>query len=112
MPGNRDQLTEELSERLRTFVEKGDPTALLDAAVLGLLRDLAGTFTLGTRYAVTGEVANAITVLVAVHWLRYQLLPHPQDQDDLQACLKWAAALLPIRPDLVPEPVRAHLGQP
>ena len=51
-------------------------------------------------------------MLVAVHWARYQLLPEGQDQSDLQACLKWSAALLPIAPHLVPEPVRAHLAGP
>lgn len=111
MPGNRDQLTEELSQRVRRLGENRDPAAVLDAAVPGLLRDLAGTFTLNTRYAVTPEVARALTVLVAVHWLRSQLLPAGQDQDDLQACLSWSAVLLPLAPELVPEPVRAHLGR-
>jgi hypothetical protein len=111
MPGNRDQLTEELSERLRRLAEKGEVAAVLDAAVPGMLRDLAGTFILNTRYAVTPEVATALKVLVAVHWLRSQLLPAGQDYDDLQACLSWSAVLLPLAPELVPEPVRAHLSR-
>jgi hypothetical protein len=112
MPANREQLTEELSERIRRFGEQRDPMAVLDAVVPGLARDLAGTFKLGVREAVTADVASAMTVLVAVHWIRSQLLPPGQDQDDLEACLSWSAVLLPIRPELVPEPIRAHLGQP
>jgi hypothetical protein len=109
MAGNRDQLTAELSERIRLFAEERDLTAVLDAEVPGMLRDLRATFTLGQRYPVTPEVAQAMKVLVAVHWIRSQLLPPGQSEDDLQACLQWSAVLLPIAPELVPEPVRAHL---
>ena len=41
-----------------------------------------------------------------------QLLPEGQNQDDRQACLKWSAALLPVAPDLVPEPMRARWPAP
>ena len=112
MRGNRDQLIEELGERLRIFAEYGDPTGVLDAAVPGLTRDLAETLTQDSRDAAAPDVARTLTALVGVHWLRYQLLPDGQDQDDLRACLKWSAVLLPVAPDLVPGPVRAWLGRP
>lgn len=111
MSGNREQLTEELAARMRRFAEHSDPTAVLDAAVPGLARDLGETFTEGVRYAVP-DVSSALTVLVGVHWIRSQLLPPGQDLDDLRACLKWSEALLLIAPELVPEPIRAHLGRP
>jgi hypothetical protein len=112
MPGNQDQLIEELSERIQTFGKSGDPAAVLDAAVPGLARDLAETLTQDPPDGGSSDVGRAVTALVAVHWIRYQLLPGGQDQDDLRACLKWSAALLPVAPDLVPEPVRAYLGRP
>jgi hypothetical protein len=112
MAGNREQLTEELFARLQAFGESGDATVLLDAAVPALSRNLTETFPMGSRFAVTSDVARAITALVAVHWTRSQLLPDGQDQDDLRACLQWSRVLLAVRPDLVPEPVRARLGQP
>ena len=56
-----------------------------------------------------GDLLGALDVLTTVHWIRYQLLPEGQDQDDLQACLHWSATLLPVAPHLVPEPVRTHL---
>ncbi len=111
MRRSRDQLIEELSERIRTFGESGDPTGVLDVAVPGLARDLAESLTQHSRDAAP-NVASAVTALVAAHWIRYQFLPDGQDQDDLQACLKWSAALLPVAPDLVPEPVRTYLGRP
>ncbi len=112
MRGNRDQLIEELSERIQTFGESGDSTRVLDAAVPGLARDLAETLYSDSQVEITPDVARALTALVAVHWIRSQLLPDGQDQDDLRACRKWSAPLLAVAPDLVPEPVRAHLGRP
>lgn len=44
-----------------------------------------------------------------MHWVRYQLLPEGEDQDDLRDCLRWSAVLLRVAPQLVPEPVRAYL---
>ena len=110
MRRSRDQLIEELSERIRTFAESGDPTGVLDAAVPGLARDLDESLTQHSRDAAP-NVVPAVIALVSVHWIRYQILPNGQDQDDLRACLKWSAALLPVAPELVPEPVRAHLGR-
>jgi hypothetical protein len=39
MPGHRDQLIDELSERMQAFAKSGDSTGVLDAAVPGLARD-------------------------------------------------------------------------
>jgi hypothetical protein len=111
MPENRDQLIEELGKRIQTFDESGDPTGVLDAAVPGLARDLAETLWSPTYIDVTPDVLMAMTVLVALHWMRYQLLPDGQDQDDLQACLRWAPTLRAMAPDQVPEPVQAYLDQ-
>jgi hypothetical protein len=47
-----------LSERMQTFGESGDPPGVLDAEVPGLVRYLAETFTLGSRYAVAPDVAK------------------------------------------------------
>jgi predicted metal-dependent phosphoesterase TrpH len=93
-------------------MQSGDLAGMLDAAVSRLARDLARTITQESRDAVAPDVAEALSVLVAVHWVRYQLLPEGKDHDDLQACLKWSAALLPVAPEQVPEPVRAHLAGP
>ena len=103
---NRDRLIKDLIKRVRAAMESGDPTGVLDAATLHLARDLAETF---PQEAVVPDVI-ALGALVAVHWARYLVLPEGQGQDDLQACLKWSAALLPVAPQLVPEPVRTHLA--
>jgi CHAT domain len=109
---NRYGLIKELSERLRAAVESGDPTGVLDNAVPRLARDLAETLTQDSLRAAAPDVVEALRVLAAVHWMRYQLLPGGRGQDDLQACLKWSAALLSVAPDLVPEPARAYLADP
>ena len=85
------------------------PEELLDAAALSLTRELAQALTQDTGGVLPGDLLEALSVLATVHWLRYQLLPEGQDQDDLQACLYWSASLLPVAPHLVPEPVRARL---
>ncbi len=112
MPGNRDQLTEELLERYWTFLESRDTTVLLDAAVPVLARNLAETLWSTSYVEITPDVARTLTALVAVHWTRSVLLPDGQGEDDLRACMRWSRVLLVVNPDLVPEPVRARLGQP
>ena len=89
-------------------MEAGDPASLLDAEVPGMAQTLAGILTAGLQ----GEIApdfEAMSTLADVHWIRYQVLPEGQDQDDLEACLTWSAMLLTVAPHLVPEHVRAHL---
>ena len=112
MHENRDRLVEDLSERLRTALKSGDPTELLDATTLFLARDLAQALPEDSRDAAVADVIEALSVLVAVHLARYQFLPEGEDQEDLQACLKWSAMLLPVAPELVPGPVRAYLDGP
>jgi hypothetical protein len=112
MPGHRDQLIDELSERMQAFAKSGDSTGVLDAAVPGLARDHAETLWSTSYVDITPDVARALTALVTVHWIRSQLLPDGQDHDDLLACRKWSGPLLAVAPDLVPEPVRAYLGRP
>jgi hypothetical protein len=111
MPQNRDQLIDKLSERIRRFNESGDPAVLLDPEVPGLARDLAETLWSPTYLDVTPDVTKALIALVGVHWIRSQLLPGEQGQDDLQACRRWSGILIHTAPDLVPEPVRAYLGR-
>ena len=89
----------------------GNPTRMLDATVSGLLRDLTETVTQEFRDAAVPEMIEALNVLVAVHWIRCQLL-HRGQYEEIYACLKWSAALLPVAPHLVPEPVRAYLSGP
>jgi hypothetical protein len=110
--GNRDRLVKDLSERLRTRTESGDLTELLGAEVLSLARDLGEALSQDFQEVSPADFVAALSVLVAVRWIRYQLLPEGQDQDDLQACLKWSEALLPLAPHLVPEPVLISLAGP
>jgi hypothetical protein len=100
--GNMDRLVKDLSELLQAGTESGDLTRLIDAAVPCLTRDQAGTLTQDSRDITTSELAVPLSVLVNVHWVRYQLLPEGQDQDDLQAYLKWSAALLPVASHIAP----------
>ena len=93
-------------------MRSGDHTGVLDPVVSRLALDLAGTLTRDSRDAVAPNVVEALSVLVTVHWVRCQLLPEGQQQDDLQACLKWSAVLLQAAPNQVPEPVRAYLAGP
>ena len=103
-------MIKDLSERLRTRMESGDPAVMLDAETLSLARNLGETLTRDYRKVPPVDFVEALSVLVAAHWARYQLLPEGQDQSDLEACLKWSAALLPIAPHLIPQPVRAYLA--
>ena len=96
--------------RLLARAESGDLTGLLDAAVLSLARELADVLARDYRDATITDVADALSLLSGVHWVRYQLLPEGEDQDDLRDCLRWSAVLLRVAPQLVPEPVRASLG--
>ena len=91
-------------------MESGDPATLLDTETLSLARNLGETLTRHRRKIPPSDFVEALSVLVAVHWARYQLLPEGQDQGDLQAGLKWSAALLPMAPQLIPQPVRAYLA--
>ena len=90
-------------------VEPDDLTAVLDPAVPQLTRDLADMLTQDLRDPVTPTVLEIITLLVHVHWYRIAGLPEGQSKDDVQACQRWSAVLLPIAPELLPEPVRAIL---
>ena len=103
-------MIKDLSERLRTRMESGDPAVMLDAETLSLARNLGETLTRDYRKVPPVDFVEALSVLVAAHWARYQLLPEGRDQSDLEACLKWSAALLPIAPHLIPQPVRAYLA--
>ena len=111
-PEKRARLVKDLSERLLAGMRSGDHTGVLDPVVSRLALDLAGTLTRDSGDAVAPNVVEALSVLVTVHWVRYQLLPEGQQQDDLQACLKWSAVLLQAAPNQVPEPVRAYLAGP
>jgi len=104
------RVIKDLSERLRTRMGSGDPAVMLDAETLSLARNLGETLARDYREVPPADFVAALSVLVAAHWARYQLLPEGQDQSDWQACLQWSAALLPIAPQLVPQPVRAHLA--
>jgi hypothetical protein len=108
--GIGDRLIKDLSERLRMRLEPGDPAVILDAETLSLARTLGETLTKDYGEVPPADFAQTLSVLVAAHWARYKLLPEGQDQSDLQACLQWSAALLPIAPHLVPQPVRAYLA--
>ncbi len=83
---------------------------LLDAETLSLAQSLGENLTQDYKGVPPAEFVQALSVLVAVHWARYQLLPEGRDRNDLQACLQWSAALLPIAPHLIPQPVRAYLA--
>ena len=89
----------------------GDPRGLLDTAVPRLARDLADTLTQDSLDTAAPDVVEALQVLTAVHGIRCQILSEGRDQE-LQACLKWSAVLLPVAPSLVPEPMRAYLAGP
>ena len=77
-------------------MDSGDPKGMLDAEVLSQARELGETVAKDFRKIPPADFAAALSVLVAVHWARYQLLPEGQDQSDWQECLKWSAALLPL----------------
>jgi hypothetical protein len=109
MHENWDRLVGDLSERLQAAINSGDPTGLVDATALSQVQDLAEILTQDSRDAAAPDLIEALSVLVAVHWIRHQVLPEGQDQEDLQACQKWSAMLLPLAPHLVPEPMRAYL---
>ena len=109
MHENWDRLVGDLSERLQAAINSGDPTGLVDATALSQVQDLAEILTQDSRDAAAPDLIEALNVLVAVHWIRHQVLPEGQDQEDLQACQKWSATLLPLAPHLVPEPMRAYL---
>jgi hypothetical protein len=106
----RDLLVKDLTERLLTALEAGNPTGLLDPAVPGLAETLAGILTTDRR-GETAPAVEAASTLVGVHWIRYQLLPQGQDQDDLLDWPAWPgpASCCRIAPDRVPDPVGAHL---
>jgi hypothetical protein len=79
----------------------------MDPAVASLARALAGILALGHE----GDTADveALSTLLQVHWIRFQVLPEGQDQEDLLACVTWSAALLPIAPGRVPDRLRSAL---
>ena len=105
--GNTDLLVKELAERVRAVSDAEDLTGVLDTAVPGLMRDLAETVNFASP--ARGDV-QVLTLLLGVYWLRYQFLPGPQRQEDLQGCLRCSAALARVAPEQVPEPVRAALA--
>ena len=104
---NTDLLVKELAERVRAVSDAEDLTGVLDTAVPGLMRDLAETVNFASP--ARGDV-QVLTLLLGVYWLRYQFLPGPQRQEDLQGCLRCSAALARVAPEQVPEPVRAALA--
>lgn len=108
---DRERLVRELSHTLQEVSATGDGTPLLDDRVYEIARELADDLTRGPVSATVPGTAEALAVLVGTHWLRYRGLPSGQDQDDLRACIAWSALLLPIQPDLVPQPVRAYLAE-
>lgn len=110
-PGNRHQLTEDLTKRLGAAIESEDPQRLLDSSLLYLARDLAQTVPQEIEEAAaTPDIVEALDVLALLHWIRYEVLPEGRDEDDLQTSLEWYGALLQIAPSLVPEFVRDELA--
>src|SRR6266536_3092960 len=75
MHENRDRLVEDLSEWLRTTLESRDPTGLLDATTLFLAPNLAQALPEDSRDAGVADVIEALSVLVAVHWVGYRHVP-------------------------------------
>ena len=107
----RDRLAEDLRTRILSLVEAGDPRPILDAAVPGLARDLAGILNQDAQDGAAPD-ALALSVLVALHTIRHQLLPEGQNQDDLRAYRTWSARfpMLTAGP-LERVPAQAHLAQ-
>jgi hypothetical protein len=101
---NRHQLVSELSDRLLAWEASGDPNGLLGVEVPRLALELAELLPSVSPGAAASDVIEALSVLVALHWARYQILDDGRDQDDLNACLKSSSTLLPVAASLVPEP--------
>jgi hypothetical protein len=108
--GNRDLLVQELSELLQTAAEASNPAVLTDSAVAERLASLGEIVAGELHDSRKGDVVEVLSLLVTLHWIRYQILPEGDDQADLSACLAWSAKLLPVAPNLIPEPVRDHLA--
>ncbi|WP_238435388.1 MULTISPECIES: CHAT domain-containing protein [unclassified Frankia] len=101
----RDRLLEQVRARLERFAVDQDPDAVLDQEAVAEVTALLGT---------AGSPATDLEIVQVagwLHWVRYELLPDGEDQADLTAALTLFAPVYQIRPDAVPDAVRAHFDQ-
>ncbi|WP_143271418.1 tetratricopeptide repeat protein [Amycolatopsis echigonensis] len=99
------QLIADIFARVQRYFETGDAAGLLDDAVTVQSADLAAI-------VLEGNLADieVIPLLLLVHLTRYQLLPHPANQYDLQKSLELVTLLdVSNRSELVAPEVRIAL---
>jgi tetratricopeptide (TPR) repeat protein len=98
----RQRLIAKVRGRLQRSEAERDPAAVLDSDALAEVAELM-------RVA-GGPDADPEAAHVAgwLHWVRYQALDPPQDQQDLAAALGLFAPVYQVRPESLPDRVRAH----
>lgn len=101
---------DDILKRLSIFVDEGEPDAVLNGRVPELAQQIAQDIAQAVDGGLRRDV-EAMAALVGTFWCRYGVLPQEKDLDnELRACLKWSDQLLPLAPELVPSPIRNHLG--
>jgi hypothetical protein len=104
-----DDLLTALTDRIQRFSETGDPSLVLDPAVLDEANLLADAVPSGEESSQSISV-DALIVLGSLHLARYEVLPVGEDQDDLQRALQFFGLLLERAPERVPENIRSFLS--
>ena len=101
----RQRLLALVQARLERFGVDHDPATILDPAAVAEVQALLDTV---PDLAADLEVAHLAGLL---HWLRYQLMAVGDDQEDLAAALTCFAPVYQVRPDAIPDTVRAHFDR-
>jgi tetratricopeptide (TPR) repeat protein len=97
----RQRLLGQVRARLEKFATSRDPAALLDSDTVAEVNALLGT---------AGDPSTDLEIALAagwVHWMRCQVLPDGEREEDLTAALRLFAPVYKTRPGAVPDQVRA-----
>lgn len=100
----RDRLIDFINARLARYEGQRDAAGILDEALRTAavrLLELVGSQTTDV---------DAVVTVARVFWLRYLLLPEGQDQADLRQALVLYRAIHEVRPEAVPDELRAAVS--
>ena len=94
-----------LNERVAACTKSSDPSAVLDSAALSQADELSELL---TRSTTAGQPAD-IVALAALTWLYWCRSEATEEEQDREACFDYSSQILPVAPDVLPDPVRLLL---
>ena len=93
------RLMDSLHQRVVRYIDRQDPTGILDPRALDEAGQLAAAV-YGSRGS--SQAVDALSLLAWLHYCRYRALPDGQDQEDLQSAIELTGIIYAINPELVP----------